>query len=127
MSVSQLVLEARTPRQVTEARRALRRQLERWHCDRADDGLLVFSELVTNAVHHAGGADQVTVIHGEQMLRIEVRDHSPAVPRERRTGDTTGGFGLGLVRQLSQRWGWEPTADGKVVWSDVPCCRDSTT
>jgi len=45
---------------------------------------------VTNAVRHAGGADRVTVIHDAQILRIEVHDLSPAVPRERPGGRATG-------------------------------------
>jgi anti-sigma regulatory factor (Ser/Thr protein kinase) len=126
VSVSHLVLQAHTPRQASEARDTLRRQLDRWHCGSINDGLLVFAELVTNAVQHAGGTDRVTVIHGAQVLRIEVHDHSHTTPDPRRPSGVGGGFGLSIVRKLSDTWGWEQTADGKVVWSDIPCCPHGT-
>lgn len=122
MSAGRLVLQALTPMEASAARHVLHRQLDRWHCGSTDDGLLVFAELVTNAVQHAGGAAQVTVLHGAQLLRIEVRDHSRAIPEERPAGGADGGFGLNIVGQLSQRWGWEQRADGKTVWSELPCC-----
>jgi hypothetical protein len=35
-----------------------------------------------------------------------------------------GGFGLRIVAQLSTMWGWEQTATGKVVWSNLDCCAE---
>ncbi|MEV4416169.1 ATP-binding protein, partial [Catellatospora sp. NPDC049609] len=90
--------------------------LRSWRLNECNgDVLLLASELVSNAVLHGGGAAAMTVERTDQVLRIAVADRSTAAPRPRRP-DVDGGFGLGLVHRLSQRWGTEPTADGKVVW-----------
>ena len=117
-------LQAHSARQVSDARHELRAQLQQWECGRIADCLLIFAELVINAVQHAGGATRISVVHGTQTLRFEVHDQSHAIPQERTTNGSSGGFGLRIVSELSDRWGWDKTAHGKVVWSDVPCCLD---
>jgi len=116
-----LTLSASTPSAVSLARHRLAEQLERWGCGRAGDSLLVFSELVTNALKHAGGATRIDVRCGGHCLRVEVHDASSAPPTMRDAGGASGGFGLRLVERLSQQWGWETTARGKVVWSSLDC------
>jgi anti-sigma regulatory factor (Ser/Thr protein kinase) len=117
-----LVLHADSPLDVTTARHRLRIELDRWECEQVDDGLLVFTELVNNAVRHAGGATNIDVVHGEQVLRFEVHDRSHDVPSPLHVGGPSGGFGLRIVSNISDAWGWEQTASGKIVWCDVPCC-----
>ena len=119
-----LTLSAATPRAVSLARHRLAEQLERWQCGRTGDSLLVFSELVTNAIKHAGGATRIDVHCGDHPLRVEVHDASSAPPAMRDVGGAEGGFGLRLVDELSEHWGWERTAAGKMVWStlDVDPC-----
>jgi anti-sigma regulatory factor (Ser/Thr protein kinase) len=117
-----LTLSAHTPADVRDARATLVRSLQGWDCGNVSDAVLVFSELVTNAVLHAGGALTVTIVHGDQTLRFEVQDAGPAVPAPRSPAGHLGGFGLNIVSTLSRRWGWDRTPDGKVVWADVPCC-----
>ena len=96
-----------------------------WDCDRdrLGDAALVLSELVGNAVRHADGDTlQVRLRRTGDVLRIAVRDGSAAwpTPREASTEDESG-RGLLIIDALSHGWGWEPLANGKVVWADVAC------
>ena len=85
-----------------------------------DDGELVVSELVGNAVLHGSGCTGVQVKAVEGGARIEVADRSPTAPvvgmgsREAMTGR-----GLRLVGHLARRWGVESRPTGKVVWAEV--------
>jgi anti-sigma regulatory factor (Ser/Thr protein kinase) len=124
MTTGTMTLTAGTPVAARAARQALMAQLDGWHCGCLPDALLVFSELVTNAVEHAGGATRILVLHGDQTLRFEVHDDTHGVPEVRHVAGPAGGFGLRFVDQLSESWGWDQTASGKVVWSVVPCCPD---
>ncbi|MDQ1679216.1 MAG: hypothetical protein QOI42_75, partial [Frankiaceae bacterium] len=89
----------------------------------ADLGLdveLVVSELVTNAVLHAGVPVRLSVTVGPEAVRIEVRDASRALPvRPLHTEDAMTGRGLALVTALTRQWGVEAVDDGKVVWAEV--------
>lgn len=111
---------ARDSREGSEARRRLVECLTRWRCDRVGDVALVFSELVTNAVLHGGGAVRISVrpVDDDQHLRLEVYDTRPAVPVPC-TGGPDGGFGLQIVDRLSECWGTTPTPDGKLVWAVI--------
>jgi len=87
-----------------------------------EDALLVVSELVTNAIVHAGTGVELRLIRGIETLRIEVADHGGGGPDPVLAGeDDEHGRGLLLVAVLSNAWGTEPHDDGgKVVWADVP-------
>ena len=84
-----------------------------------DDALLLVTELVTNAVIHAGTDLELHVDVGVDTARIEVVDHSvgalpmlhadPDAPRE-------GGRGIYLLNVLSSEWGTRHFAGGKSVW-----------
>jgi anti-sigma regulatory factor (Ser/Thr protein kinase) len=125
MTAAILTMSAHTPADIRIARATLLRELHGWECGNVPDAVLVFSELVTNAVLHAGGALAVRIVHGDQTLRVEVRDAAPNAPERRPPPQgRPGGFGLNIVTTLARSWGWEPTADGKVVWADIPCCPD---
>jgi anti-sigma regulatory factor (Ser/Thr protein kinase) len=91
-----------------------------------DDGLLVASELVTNAVRHSGCAPdhtlQVSVDLARDSLVISV--HDPGLSRRRaepRTPDEPepGGWGLRIIEQLATRWG-AARPDGYLVWAELP-------
>ncbi|MCB5164577.1 ATP-binding protein [Streptomyces bambusae] len=75
--------------------------------NRADDVLLVVSELVTNACRHAGGVDEVRVQVCRGELMVEVADGSDAVPAEPadEAKGESGGYGCQLVTALADRWG----------------------
>jgi anti-sigma regulatory factor (Ser/Thr protein kinase) len=83
--------------------------------------LLVFSELVTNAVNHAGRAERVQVRLDEAAVTVAVEDPSPSGPLMRAEGGASGGFGLRIVDQLAIEWGWARTETGKTVWARVRC------
>ena len=85
-------------------------------------GLLV-SELVTNAVLHAGlrGDDEIeVVVHRNAALRIEVADGGPGIDgRPRRAPvDGEGGRGLFIVDALAARWGVERFGHAR-VWFEL--------
>ena len=81
------------------------------------DVLLALSELVTNAVTHARAAPRVHVGLSPESLRLEVFDTSSKHPVKRSSGSAAGGFGVRLVSELADSWGWEQVRDGKVVWA----------
>lgn len=78
------------------------------------DGLLVVSELVTNAVVHAPGPCVLHVDYQDGMLTIAVRDSSPVlpVPRVPQPATANGGFGWHLLTSLASRIDVRPDADG---------------
>lgn len=82
------------------------------------DILLAISELVTNAITHARSAPVLVMTLLPECLRLEVTDNSAQAPRLRPLADATGGFGLRLVGQVTDRWGWAPTPGGKAVWAE---------
>jgi DNA-binding NarL/FixJ family response regulator len=106
-----------------DARRFVDEVLSRWQCRALlDDVQLLVSELVTNAVVHAGSEVEVAVRLLADSVRIEVVDRAPAIdlraskpPRE-----SESGRGLMLVETMASSWGVEPIEGGKSVWFEVP-------
>ena len=113
--------DAQSPR---AARRFVSQALTGWddeEGDLTDTVTLLVSELVTNAVIHAGSAAEVMVRLTPTAARIEVTDTSASAlaPRDA-ASDEDSGRGLALVGSLAQRWGVRPTAGGgKTVWFEV--------
>ena len=104
-----------------EARRLATAALDRWESAPAADTVeLLVTELVANAVLHAGSAPEVAVLLLPDAIRIEVADDSPELPAPRAAGPTaTSGRGMGLIEALATRWGAERTVSGKTVWVEV--------
>jgi anti-sigma regulatory factor (Ser/Thr protein kinase) len=110
----------RDPVMIRMARQALRRWLDERRCTNAEDAMLVLSELVTNAIVHARAGCTVEVQHHDDLLRLAVRDPSPAPPTIGSANpESIGGRGLRLVAAIAQAWGWEPTDGGKRVWAHL--------
>jgi anti-sigma regulatory factor (Ser/Thr protein kinase) len=112
------------PHASREARKAARVVLEDWCVPThlLDDAILVISELVTNAVRHAGTASTLELELGQthERLRISLADQSEVAPRLRRVRHAAeDGRGLAILAALSDRWGVEPTGRGKRVWWEV--------
>jgi anti-sigma regulatory factor (Ser/Thr protein kinase) len=96
------------------------------------DAALVFSELLSNALRHAGplpgakirvawclDADsiQVSVSDGGGQTRPELGEPTPGA---------TGGRGLRIVEKLSIGWGTSRDDEGFTVWAQVPVKRATT-
>uniref|UniRef100_UPI0006269A27 ATP-binding SpoIIE family protein phosphatase n=1 Tax=Streptomyces odonnellii TaxID=1417980 RepID=UPI0006269A27 len=103
------------------ARRLARRALARWDLEDLSDSVeLLISEVVTNAVRYAERPVTLRLLRTD-VLRCEVGDDSPQLPRQRRARDTDeGGRGLFLVNRLARRWGATRLSTGKVVWFELP-------
>jgi two-component sensor histidine kinase len=81
---------------------------------------LLVSELVTNAVLHAGPPLALHVQREADLIRIIVTDGSSTHPLARTfRDDATGGRGLPLVEALSCSWGWHLGGSGKSVWFEL--------
>ena len=83
---------------------------------------LIVSELVTNAVRHAGTGLRVAVTRvAEGRVRIGVTDRAPSVQVQVRISpeDDEGGRGLFLVEHLSAGWGSVSDGTGKTVWFEL--------
>ncbi|WP_318208989.1 ATP-binding SpoIIE family protein phosphatase [Streptomyces sp. SJL17-1] len=102
------------------ARRLARRALVRWDLEELTDSVeLLISEVVTNAVRYAERPVTLRLLRTD-VLRCEVGDDSPQLPRQRRARDTDeGGRGLFLVNRLARRWGATRLSGGKVVWFEL--------
>jgi len=82
---------------------------------------LVASELVTNAVVHAGTPIELTLRLMAPLLHIAVRDHGAGHAKITGTVDESAesGRGLVLVEALSSSWGNFVPPFGKIVWATV--------
>ncbi|MDQ2813479.1 MAG: ATP-binding protein [Actinomycetota bacterium] len=88
--------------------------------DYADDAATITSELITNAITHAGARTvglELTFMHGARTLVIVVTDSSPLPPIKRDPDGADHWRGLHLVEALSARWGWRPQDTGKAVFA----------
>jgi anti-sigma regulatory factor (Ser/Thr protein kinase) len=82
---------------------------------------LLVSEVVTNAIVHAGTEVEVSVGLTPDAVRIEVTDKESVLPTPRdATDEETSGRGLALLEALASAWGVEAGPEGKVVWFEVP-------
>jgi phosphoserine phosphatase RsbU/P len=85
----------------------------------ADDALLLVTELVTNAVVHAGTAVELLARADGDGLLVEVTDHSPSsapVVRRDPNSGREGGRGLFLLDALAESWGTTHHSDRKSLW-----------
>ncbi|MFD8416310.1 SpoIIE family protein phosphatase [Streptomyces sp. NPDC059650] len=112
-------------RSVAAARVFVRDTLQGWgFADIVDDAVVLTSELVTNAVVHAGTRAEVLCLRTEDGVRVEVADRYPErelplrYPGDRPYADPDreNGRGLMLCAALATRWGVEYTATHKHVW-----------
>jgi len=88
--------------------------------ERLDDLVLLCSELVTNAVLHAGGPYRVRLRDHLGRVRLEVHDPSPTLPLQPAPDPTaTSGRGMALVAALADDWGVDDEQLGKSVWVEV--------
>ncbi|MER7054481.1 SpoIIE family protein phosphatase [Streptomyces sp. NPDC000351] len=102
------------------ARRLARHALARWGMEDLTDSVeLLVSEVVTNAVRYATKPVTLRLLRTD-VLRCEVGDDVPQLPRLRQARATDeGGRGLYLVNRLARRWGATRLSTGKVVWFEL--------
>src|SRR4051794_31649615 len=91
---------------------------------------LLVTELVSNSLRHSGSVDGDVVVSVEltfEWFRVGVLDSGSDAAIAVRPADmeSGGGFGLNLVRMLSERWGVEYLGSGGTqVWTQL--LREST-
>ncbi|WP_199847847.1 ATP-binding SpoIIE family protein phosphatase [Streptomyces dysideae] len=126
-----------SPQDPRAARAQVRAALARWTeshlpgtehlTDRLEeDALVVVSELVTNAVVHAGTDVELTChLEDSGALVVEVLDHHPS--RAPRDGEAEPAYetpeygrGLRLVARLAESWGVTYRRGAKTVWARLP-------
>jgi anti-sigma regulatory factor (Ser/Thr protein kinase) len=106
----------------SQARETVRGVLTGWGIDgEADTATLLVSELVTNAVRHAGTTLGITMTRETDYLRVAVSDGAVSTwPKlVEPTVDDEGGRGLWLVDRLARAWGTSSGTDGKAVWFEL--------
>jgi anti-sigma regulatory factor (Ser/Thr protein kinase) len=106
-------------------RRECRRGLNEWDLgERADDVLLVTTELVNNVRQHTDDGGQLRLsLHNDAIL-IEVTDTNPRTPQPQPAdAGKPGGRGLLLIAAVARRWGSRPARwaghTGKTVWAEL--------
>ncbi len=123
------------PAAVAAARKFVRETLQDWldaepapadtrlaGTELVDDAVLLTSELVTNAVVHAGTQVQVTCKLAGSAVEVVVRDSHPArmvpgpVGDDSAPAERTHGRGLLLPSALASAWGVSYGAEAKAVW-----------
>ncbi len=107
------------PAAAGRARGQVRATIEAWEVPvDASIAVLLTSELVTNAIRHAGG-DTITLVvscaYGQ--LHVDVHDTSCSLPVPvDGPPDAETGRGLVIVASLSSSWGYYRTPTGKAVY-----------
>jgi anti-sigma regulatory factor (Ser/Thr protein kinase) len=107
---------------VTRARHFVRDVLVGWDLEAVvDDAQLGTSELVANAIRHAG-TELVLTIRVDGVVRIAIQDGEPELRRPVIADSdflAENGRGLHIVAAISQDWGITTAANGKVVWFNL--------
>ncbi|MDX3353174.1 SpoIIE family protein phosphatase [Streptomyces sp. ME01-24h] len=113
---------------VKAARVFIDEQLRTWALTALSDALqLIASEIVTNALIHAGSDVDVRLRAFDDHVRLEVRDSdsNPPVPSplaldEVENAEAEHGRGLLIVEALAGEWNTSPNGRGKTVSLDLP-------
>ena len=122
---SSRVLSVELPPEPTSAGRARVLARERLGAvctpDVLDTIVLLVTELVTNAVLHAGTPLHLTIETTTEHVRLCVADSSRQIPEANGyDSDAVSGRGLSLVERLASTWGVDQTPSGKIVWCEIP-------
>ena len=110
------------PAGVRQARRFLRAVLRDLGSGQVGPGLaelllMAANELTTNAVLHARTEFTVRVLVDPVLIRVEVSDENPRLPRLCLVpADATSGRGLAVIDGSGLEWGVDRYPGGKTVW-----------
>jgi DNA-binding NarL/FixJ family response regulator len=116
---SRLPPDLRSP---SAARRLARDAFARWELgDQWESAELLISELVTNAVTHAGSAADVAIRLLPDRLHVAISDDAEDVPAQpsQSPDDGESGRGLAIVEALADRWGTFSAGGRKTVWFEL--------
>lgn len=82
---------------------------------------LVVSEMVTNAIRHAGTRSTLEICVEPEHVRIEIRDGDERVPEVHLPdAEAEHGRGMAVVAGLADRWGVDVLPGvGKLVWAEI--------
>lgn len=114
---------------VTRARHFVRDVLVGWDLEAlVDDAQLGTTELVANAIRHAG-TDLVLTIRVDGVVTIAIQDGEPELRRPVIADSdflAENGRGLHIVAAISHDWGITTAANGKVVWFNLALPESAT-
>jgi hypothetical protein len=104
-----------------QARRFVDTTLRGWSCDALlEVATLLVSELVANAVLHAGTHIWVVLRMRGRRLRVEVHDGNSRLPAQKHYSSMSAtGRGLLMVERMADDWGVVPAGVGKSVWFEL--------
>ncbi|MBY8881086.1 ATP-binding SpoIIE family protein phosphatase [Actinacidiphila acidipaludis] len=131
--IEQMEIPRHDLRGVADARRFVRKCLEKWDAPQISDALeMITSEAVTNALIHADSDVGVRLREYDDRVRLEVRDsdaHPPlpsamSVSEEDEQAQAEHGRGLVIVDSLATAWGSSPHGRGKTVWMELKSEKD---
>lgn len=119
--MEQIIRLSPHPASARAAREFVAQTLLGWgRAEQTEAAVLLTSELVTNAVIHAGTRVVVTLRLAGGSLRIAVLDESAERPHRRHEPNHLGGGrGLMLVEALAASWGVSVEGPGKSVWFEL--------
>ncbi len=128
MSRSATMLVAAEPTGPSRVRQWMSARLREWSVPDPVIGaaILCTSELTTNALLHAGTPAQVHIDLNAERLLVSVADTGTRGSVIRAHADTMSsrGRGLGLIEELSDSWGTDPTVRGTTVWFEILIAND---
>nr|WP_246613643.1 SpoIIE family protein phosphatase [Actinoplanes bogorensis] len=130
MSRSATMLVPAEPTGPSRVRQWMTTHLREWSVPEQVIGaaILCTSELTTNALLHAGTPAQVHIDLNAERLLVSVADTGTRGSVIRAHADTMSsrGRGLGLIEELSDSWGTDPTVRGTTVWFEMLIPRTET-
>jgi serine phosphatase RsbU (regulator of sigma subunit)/anti-sigma regulatory factor (Ser/Thr protein kinase) len=122
-SRSATMLVAAEPTGPSRVRQWMSARLREWSVPETVIGsaILCTSELTTNALLHAGTPAQVHIDLNAERLLVSVADTGTRGSVIRAHTDTMSsrGRGLGLIEELSDSWGTDPSVRGSTVWFEL--------
>jgi signal transduction histidine kinase len=114
---------AARPESAGQARSHADSVMKRWNV--VADGLeSVVTELVSNAIRHAGGDLSFGLTYENATVTVEVTDPGASLPTVKSAAPLDpNGRGLVIVERFAHRWGVRPGPSGKVVWAELAARR----